>query len=122
MNDFFEWLQDITIYHKENNEYKRYNIKAFIKNTSIQNRNTTGVNSVDNAVIRVFDTDSYNIAWKVDKGDIIVNKKVEDIIVNAPLTELTKKYGKENVYQVKSIDKLIYTDLELDNHIKIGAI
>lgn len=120
MNDL---LQDITIYHKERTDYIRYNKVASVRNTSYLNRNKTGVQTADNALIRVFDTKEYNNTWKCQKGDIIVSKKVLDDIVKAPLTELREKYGKEYVYEVSSIDIFDFDNedlLEL-NHIKIGA-
>lgn len=114
------WLQDITIYHKVGTSYERYNIKASVRNTSIQNRNNTGVNTTDKALIRVFDTEGYKKTWKVSKNDVIVNKCVYDEIDKAPITELKKKY--DVVYQVVSIDEYLFNDEDLPNHIKIGAI
>lgn len=118
-----ELLQDITIYHKEENKYIRYPKLASLRNTSYLNRNKTGLQTTDNALIRVFDTKGYNNTWKCEKGDVIVSKKVTDNIEKAPLTELQKKYGKDYVYEVSSIDIFDFKDndlLEL-NHIKIGA-
>lgn len=118
-----EILQDITIYHKEENKYIRYPKLASLRNTSYLNRNKTGLQTTDSAIIRVFDTKGYNNTWKCQKGDIIVSKKVKDDIEKAPLTELQKKYGKDYVYEVSSIDVFDFKDndlLEL-NHIKIGA-
>lgn len=118
-----ELLQDITIYHKEENKYIRYPKLASLRNTSYLNRNKTGLQTTDNALIRIFDTKGYNNTWKCEKGDIIVSKKVKDDIEKAPLTELQKKYGKDYVYEVSSIDIFDFKDndlLEL-NHIKIGA-
>ena len=118
-----EILQDITIYHKEENKYIRYPKLASLRNTSYLNRNKTGLQTTDNALIRIFDTKGYNNTWKCEKGDIIVSKKVKDDIEKAPLTELQKKYGKDYVYEVSSIDVFDFKDddlLEL-NHIKIGA-
>ena len=118
-----EILQDITIYHKEENKYIRYPKLASLRNTSYLNRNKTGLQTTDNALIRIFDTKGYNNTWKCQKGDIIVSKKVKDDIEKAPLTELQKKYGKDYVYEVSSIDIFDFKDndlLEL-NHIKIGA-
>ena len=118
-----EILQDITIYHKEENKYIRYPKLASLRNTSYLNRNKTGTQTTDNAHIRVFDTKGYNNTQKCKKGDIIVSKKVLDDIEKAPLTELQKKYGKDYVYEVSSIDVFDFKDndlLEL-NHIKIGA-
>ena len=112
------WLQDITIYHKENGSYIIYHKKASVRNTSIENRNSTGLSNTDRALIRIFDYEDINIS----KDDVIVNSSVDDAITKAPLTELRAIYGKDNVYQVVSIDKFIFNDKDLPNHIKIGAI
>ncbi len=114
--------QDITIYHKNNDKWDRYVVKASYRNTSILNHNKNGSDSTDNVLIRIFNVDEYNSKWFVEKGDIIVNKKVEDTIERVPLTELGKKYGTQNVHKVTSIDKFIFDDEDLPNHIKIGAI
>lgn len=119
-----ELLQDITIYHKENNGWIRYNItKASVRNTSVRNRTNTGVSDVDNALIRIFDVDGYGKTYFVTKGDVIVSLLVQDDVKSAPITELRKKYGEENVYQVNSVDKFIFKDQEIKElqHIKIGA-
>ena len=113
------WLQDITIYHKSGNSWVRYNVKASFRNTSILNRNKTGVSTSDNALIRVFDVLGYESTWNCEKGDVVVNKSVTDNITTTPLTTLQTKYGANNVYQVQSIDKNVFGE-ELD-HIKIGA-
>ena len=117
-------LQEITIFHKEQNGlYTRYNLIASVRNTSILNRNKTGVQNTDKGLIRVFDTKGYNTTWKCQKGDVIVAKKVLDEVIKAPLTEMREKYGTEYVYEVSSIDIFDFNDndlLEL-NHIKIGA-
>jgi hypothetical protein len=112
-------MWEITIYHKSGTKWVRYNLEASFRNTSVLNRNKTGVSTGDNALIRVFDVAGYENAWNCSKGDIIVNKSVSDTIVSTPLTELQSKYGKDNVYQVQSIDKNVFGE-ELD-HIKIGA-
>lgn len=121
MIEFKDLLQDITIYHKENNSYQRYNVTASLRNTSILNRNNVGVEQADNGIIRVFDTIGYNSTWKCEKGDIVVAMNVSDD-VKAPLTELTKKYGKQFVYEVSSIDIFDFNDSRVKelNHIKIG--
>ena len=113
------WEQNITIYHKSDSSWVRYNLKASFRNTSVLNRNKTGVSTGDNALIRVFDVQGYGNTWDCIKGDIIVNKNVIDIITTTPLTTLQAKYGNDNVYQVQSIDKNVFGE-ELD-HIKIGA-
>lgn len=119
--EFEELLQEITIYHKEKNSYVRYNKTASLRNTSIYNRNKNGIETSDNGLIRVFDTLGYNSTWKCEKGDIIVAMGVSDD-VKAPLTELRKKYGKQFVYEVSSIDIFDFKDDRVKelNHIKIG--
>lgn len=109
--------QEITIYHKNSNNYTRYNVIASVRNTSIINRTNTGVTNVDNAVIRIFEEDKQT--YEISKEDVIVNCHVEDTIQVAPLTELQKKYGKDNVYSVVSIDKFLLG--EVLDHVKIGA-
>lgn len=111
--------QDITIYHKNGSSWDRYNLTASFRNTSILNRNKTGVSTADTALIRVFNVAGYESSWYVAKGDVIVNMNVTDTIATTPLTTLQAKYGINNVYQVQSIDKNIFGE-ELD-HIKIGA-
>ncbi len=120
MKDLF---QEITIYHKEDNEFQRYNLEASFRNTSILNRNKTGVSTSDNALIRVFDVNGYNNTWKCQKGDVIVGDSVSDDVKIAPLSELSKKYGRDNVFEVTSIDKFIFNNSNIKelNHIKIGA-
>lgn len=113
------WLQEITIYHKNGSSWIRYNLEASFRNTSIINRNKTGVSTSDNALIRVFDANGYKSTWNCEKLDVVVNKKVTDDIISTPLTELQTKYGKDSVYQVQSIDINVFGE-ELD-HIKIGA-
>lgn len=118
------FLQEITIYHKTSDSWARYNIdNVSVRNTSIQNRNNTGVSNVDSALIRIFDVDGYNNDWFISKGDVIVNKSVSDAIVSAPMTELRKKYGEENCYQVSSIDVFVFKDEDTKElqHIKVGA-
>ena len=115
--------QKITIYHKADNVWNRYGVEASYRNTSISNHNKSGSSSTDNALIRIFDIDEYNLKWFVSKNDVIVNKEVEDEIKgNTPLTQLTKIYGAENVHKVTSIDKFIFDDEDLPNHIKLGCI
>ena len=122
MSDFP--IQKITIYHKKTENkvttYERYVVDASYRNTSIQNRNKTGVSNSDNALIRIFDIKGYNNTWYIEKGDVIVNKEVTDVIEGtSPITQLSKVYGRENIHEVVSIDKFIFGE-ELD-HIKIGA-
>lgn len=115
-------LQDITIYHKTEKGYTRFNKKASLRNTSYLNRSKTGVETSDNGIVRVFDTRGYNMSWRCEKGDIIVARRIKDTITKAPLTELREKYGKHYVYEVKSIDIFDFTNPRLNqiNHIKIG--
>lgn len=118
--------QKITIYHKNNeNRWDRYVIEASYRDTSILNHNRNGSNSTDNVLIRIFDVKEYNSKWFVEKDDIIINKEVTDVIEgNTPLTQLSKKYGKDNVHKVTSIDKFLFDDENLKelNHIKLGCI
>ena len=124
MSDFP--TQKITIYHKNNqNKWERYVIEASYRDTSITNHNRNGSNSTDNVLIRIFDVKEYNSTWFVGKDDIIVNQEVTDSIEgNTPLTQLSKKYGKDNVHKVTSIDKFLFDDEDLKevNHIKLGCI
>ena len=117
-------MQKITIYHKkvENKvtTYERYVKEASYRNTSIKNRTATGVSNSDNALIRIFDIKEYKNIWYIEKGDIIVNKEVEDEIEGtSPITQLSNKYGRENVQEIISKDEFIF-GTELD-HIKLGA-
>ena len=139
--------QRITIYHKnEKNQYKRYVKECSFRSTSMLNQKNYGFNSTDKVIIRIFDIAGYNKSiifkntsstlnlplnafvgdtWKISKEDVIVNGAVEDeIIDNTPITTLSKKYGKENVFKVTSINLLIFNDEDLKelNHVKIGAI
>ena len=140
-------LQGITIYHNvSDKKYERYVKEASIRNTAMLNKNKNGFNDGNNSLIRIFDVKGYNKSihikntssilnfplnsflgetWKVQIGDIIVNGIVEDKInTNAPMTELSKKYGKENVFRINSINLLLFNDEDMEelNHVKIGAI
>lgn len=123
MEEFKNLLQNVTIYHKENNNWVRYNKKASVRNTSYLNRNTTGTQTSDNALIRFFDIEEYNITYKIQKGDIIYSGVTEYEIIKAPLTELRELYGKEKVFEVSSVEEFIFDDLDLKeiNHIKVGG-
>ena len=110
--------QEITIFHLEDKKWIRYNVIASFRNTSILNRNKNGVSTSDTCLIRIFDEDKQ--IFKVDKQDVIVNKKVSDDIVETPLTYLQNKYNKNNVYQVKSVD-IFRFGFDLD-HTKIGCV
>lgn len=139
--------QKITIYHKnEKNEYKRYVKEASIRNTNMLNQKNYGFSSSNQVTIRIFDVKGYNKSihfkntsstlnlplnsfigdtWKIQKGDIIVNGKVnDDIETTHPLNELSDKYGKDNVFKINSINVLIFNDEDIEelNHVKIGAI
>lgn len=120
-----ELLEEITIYHQnEDKQWVRYHTTASVRNTSIRNRTTTGVSTLDNALIRLFDVDGYNNTYFIKKGDVVVKNRVNDDVLNAPVTELRKKYGDSNVYQVKSIDEFIFKDQSIKElqHIKVGAV
>lgn len=123
MSDFP--TQKITIYHKNDKQWDRYVKEASYRNTSIVNRNKNGSNSTDNALIRIFDVEGYNLTWFALKDDVIINKEVQDTIDgNTPITQLSNKYGKDNVHKIISIDKFIFddTDIEELNHIKLGCV
>ena len=140
-------LQGITIYHNvSDKKYERYVKEASIRNNAMLNKNKNGFNDDNNSLIRNFDVKGYNKSihikntssvlnfplnsfigetWKVQIGDIIVNGIVEDKInTNAPMTELSKKYGKENVFRINSINLFLFNDEDMEelNHVKIGAI
>ena len=115
--------QEITLYHKDttNKTYVRYNLIASVRDTSIQNRSRTGVSSTDKALIRIFASDYAPNTYVVERGDLIVNKSVNDSIsYDKGLVELRNLYGEENTYKINTIDKFIFGE-ELD-HIKLGAI
>lgn len=123
MSDFP--IQEITIYHKNDKKWDRYIKEASYRNTSIMNRNKNGSSSSDNALIRIFDIEGYNLSWFAQKDDIIVNAKVEDEIEgNTPITQLSNKYGKDNVHKITSIDKFIFNDEDIEElkHIKLGCV
>ena len=57
----------------------------------------------------------------MEKGDLIVNSSVSDVIsYDKGLVELREKYGESNTYKINTIDRFIFGE-ELD-HIKLGAI
>ena len=115
--------QEITLYHRDtiNKSYIRYSLIASVRDTSILNRNRVGESSTDKALIRIFASDNQPDTYKVEKGDLIVNKSVSDnISYDKGLTELRNSYGEENTYKINSIDKYIFGE-DLD-HIKLGAI
>ena len=115
--------QEITLYHKDttNKTYVRYTLIASVRDTSIQNRNRTGVSSTDSVLIRIFANDHNPTSYNVEKGDLIVNSSVDDTIsYDKGLVELRNKYGESNTYKINTIDKFIFGE-ELD-HIKLGAI
>lgn len=123
MSDFP--TRKITIYHKNDNKWDRYVVEASYRNNSILNHNRNGSNSTDDVVVRIFDSEEYNVSWFVQKGDVIVNKEVEDEIEeNAPITQLSNKYGKENVHKVNSMNDLTFEDEDIEelNHIKLGCV
>lgn len=115
----------ITIYHKNDNEWNRYVKEASYRDTSILNHNKNGDSSTDNVLIRIFDVEGYGSTWFAEKGDIIVNKEVYDVIDGStPNTQLSNIYGRENVHKVTSVDNFIFDDDDIEelNHVKIGAI
>ena len=115
--------QDITLYHKDTNQktYYKYTLIASVRDTSIQNRNRTGVSSTDKALIRIFASDHNPDTYRVEKGDLIVNMAIDDdISYEKGLTELRERYGESNTYKINTIDKFIFGE-ELD-HIKLGAV
>ena len=115
--------QEITLYHRDtiNKSYIRYSLIASVRDTSILNRNRVGESSTDKALIRIFASDNQPDTYEVEKGDLIVNSEVDDVIsYEKGLTELRNKYGEENTYKINSIDKYIFGE-DLD-HIKLGAI
>lgn len=129
--------QKITIYHKnQENKWERYVKEASYRKTSISSRNRNGLgsstvnrnkssNSTDDVLIRIFNIKEYNLSWFVEKDDIVVNKEVNDSIKeNTPLTQLSNKYGRDNVHKINSIEKLIFKDKDIEelNHIKLGCI
>lgn len=123
MSDFP--TRKITIYHKCEDKWDRYVVEASYRNNLILNHNRNGSNSTDDVVVRIFDNEEYNVSWFVQKGDVIVNKEVEDEIEgNAPITQLSNKYGKENVHKVNCMSDLIFEDEDLEelNHIKLGCV
>ncbi len=118
-------MRNITIYHKNEKKWDRYIKEASYRNTSILNHNKNGLNSTENVLIRIFDIKNYNSLWFASKGDVIVNKEVDDVIgENTPITQLSEKYGKDNVHKITSINDLTFNDKDIKelNHIKIGAI
>ena len=115
--------QDITLYHKDttNKVYVRYSLIASVRDTSILNRNRTGESSTDKALIRIFASDYDPTTYEVEKGDLIVNSSVSDVIsYDKGLTELRERYGESNTYKINTIDRFIFGE-ELD-HIKLGAV
>lgn len=122
MSDFP--TQKITIYHKNGKQWDRYVKEASYRNTSVINHNKNGSNSTEKALIRIFDVEGYNLTWFVQKDDVIVNREVKDEIESAPITQLSNKYGKDNVHKITSIDKPIFNDEDIKelNHIKLGCI
>lgn len=139
--------QKITIYHKnKQNKYERYVKEASFRNISILNHTKNGFDSSNKVLIRIFDVKEYNKSiqfqntssilnlplnsflgetWKVAQGDIIVNGVVYDEIqTTTPNTELSKKYGQENIFKINSINVLIFNDDDIKelNHVKLGCI
>jgi len=144
MNDFP--LKKITIYCKTENGYKRTVKEASFRNTSILNKDNYGFSSTDDVIVRIFDIKGFNTdiyrktneptleipldaflgeTWSIQKGDVVVNGEILDEIKGTtPITELSKQYGKDNVYKINKINVLIYEDKDLQdlNHVKLGCI
>lgn len=118
-------LKDITIYHKENNNWEKYIVKASVRSTVYLNRDDrgTGIQTTNNALIRIFDVKGYNLTYKIKKGDVIYSGVSNYEIDKAPLTELRNLYGKEKVFEVSSIEEFIFDDEDIKeiNHIKVGG-
>lgn len=124
MNEDFP-TRKITIYHKNDKVWDRYVKEASYRNNSILNHNKNGSSSTDNVIIRIFDIKGYGSTWFISKGDIVVNKEVNDKVEGStPNTQLSKIYGGENVHKVTEINDLTLNDEELEDlmHIKIGAV
>jgi len=115
--------QKITIYHKTDRGFEKYIVNASVRNTSYKNRNTTGTQITDNALIRIFDVDEYNKSFKIEKGDTIYSGETDYQVIKAPITELRNMYGKEKVFEVSSIEEFIFDEPKIKelNHIKIGV-
>lgn len=145
MNEFP--TQPITIYHKnQDGKYEIFIKEASIRNVSMLKHSKNGFESNNNVILRIFDVKGYNKSifikntsstlncplnsflgetWKISQGDIVVNGKVDDEIKTTTLnTELSKKYGKENVFKVNNINVLIFNDDDIEelNHVKLGCI
>lgn len=114
-------FEDITVFYKVDNVYKRKVVKASIRNTTSTTRSTYGLNENENVLIRIFSVIDYLETWHIQNGDIIVRDIAnEELNTDAPITYLQEKYGKNKVYKVNSVQDNIYGS-SLD-HIKIGAI
>lgn len=122
MSDFP--TQKITIYHKEEDlSYSKFVVIASVRHTYTLNHNKTGNSSVDSVLIRIFDID--NTDYSVKKGDIIVEKEVDDKIEGTtPQTQLSKKYGQDCVFKVNTAEYFSFSDEDLkeENHTKVGCI
>jgi hypothetical protein len=117
--------QKITIYHKEQTEYKRYVVTASIRHTYILNHNKNGNTSIDSVLIRIFDIDNVNVEYLIAKGDIVVDCEVKDIINgNTPQAQLEKIYGKESVFKVNSAEYFKFDDEDIKDlfHMKVGCV
>ena len=105
--------------------WEKYIVKASVRSTVYLNRDDrrTGIQTTDNALIRIFDVEGYNLTYKIQKGDVIYSGVSNYEIDKAPLTELRNLYGKEKVFEVSSIEEFIFDDEDIKeiNHIKIGG-
>ena len=119
MNDLFP-MKKITIYHKEENEWIRQNKMASVRTSSSIMHENTGVNTKKQAKIRIFDFNGYKITWNCEKRDVIVLVDTKYEIKEAPMTELKREFGEENVFEVSYVQPNIYE--EALDHIKIECV
>jgi hypothetical protein len=117
-------MQDITIYHydKTKDKWILINAIASFRDTTTMQRSDVDLSSVDNTLVRVFVHNNSNFSniLEVDKEDVIVNKSVNDVITDKPISTLQAIYGKNNVYKINAITKNIYgTSLD---HIKYNCV
>lgn len=113
-------MEKITIYHKSGNEWIRYNKMASVRKSSSVLIENTGANTKEAALIRIFDFDGYKLTWDCEKRDVVVTKDTKYDIKIAPVSELRKECGENNVFEVSSVEPHLY-GVELD-HIKIRCV
>ena len=111
-------LQDITIYHNSNNTWIRYNLKASVRNTFNKNRDNTGSNNVNRALIRIFDVKGYKSTYNIQDGDLTDSEKqnLSDLLKN-----LEKEKNKNIINNKEILDEnelnQIKDDYELGDEI-----